>query len=299
MGFIARLIRRVARRPAAPRLRLMGTAARHPELRRLRLRYPGTCVVCGAPLAKGTEALYQRANGSVRCLACPAGQTEVPGILAATGVAGRSAEHEHERRRATREARVKARLGDRLGRVVLAVTGEPLSTRAWRVGAQGEITLAAALAAVPDIRLLHDRRVAGTRGNIDHLVVGPAGVFVVDAKHYVGLIRIRDRGGLFHTDERLYIGRRDCSELADHMAWQVEAVERALLAADLDIVPRVVAVLCFVDGEWPLFRRPAVFRGVRLEGTKSIVRLVTDGRLLAAAAIDNLAGILAAALPAK
>lgn len=69
------------------------------------------------------------------------------------------------------------------------------------------------------IRVLHDRRVPGTRGNIDHLVVAPAGIFVVDAKRYDGLIRVRDVGGLFKTNERLYVGRRalahrsPCSQL--------------------------------------------------------------------------------------
>jgi hypothetical protein len=53
-------------------------------------------------------------------------------------------------------------------------------------GARGEEALGAALAQLPGIRVLHDRRVPGTRGNLDHLVVGPASVFVVDAKHYPG-----------------------------------------------------------------------------------------------------------------
>jgi hypothetical protein len=40
-------------------------------------------------------------------------------------------------------------------------------------------------------------------GNIDHLVIAPAGIFVVDAKHYDGLIQIRNRGWWFRPDYRL------------------------------------------------------------------------------------------------
>ncbi|MEW5990840.1 MAG: nuclease-related domain-containing protein [Chloroflexota bacterium] len=40
----------------------------------------------------------------------------------------------------------------------------------------------------------HDRRVPGTRGNIDHIIVAPASVFVVDARAYVGLIEVRNYG---------------------------------------------------------------------------------------------------------
>ena len=60
---------------------------------------------------------------------------------------------------------------------------------AWAIGARGEEKLAEAL----DSSLaLHDRRVPGTKGNLDHIVVAPAGVFVVDAKHLQGRIEIRN-----------------------------------------------------------------------------------------------------------
>ena len=54
--------------------------------------------------------------------------------------------------------------------------------------------MAKALEDTKDVWTLHDRRVPGTRGNIDHIVVGPAGVFVIDAKNYQGKIEVRNRG---------------------------------------------------------------------------------------------------------
>ena len=43
---------------------------------------------------------------------------------------------------------------------------------------------------------LHDRRVPKGRANIDHIVIGAAGVYVVDAKHYKNAkISIRRSGG--------------------------------------------------------------------------------------------------------
>jgi hypothetical protein len=46
-------------------------------------------------------------------------------------------------------------------------------------------------------RVLNDRGVPGTRGNIHHIVIAPADVFVVDAKHLTVRIELRDKGGLF------------------------------------------------------------------------------------------------------
>jgi hypothetical protein len=269
------------------------------DARRLRLRYPGTCARCGSALDRGTDAWYRRATREVRCLACgPFDRFDEP-PAPDPGVAGASAQREYERRHANRETRVKDRWGERVGGVVLALTDDPQPTRAWARGARGEEALGAALAQLPGIRVLHDRRVPGTRGNLDHLVIGPAGVFVVDAKHYRGMVRIRDRGGWFRTDERLYVGHRDCSSLAEHMGWQREVVTAALQQAGVAPLPPVVPVLGFVDADWPLLRSPEVFRGVRLEGTRSIGRLVTGQPNLNAAEIERLTAILGSAFPPK
>lgn len=262
----------------------------------MRLRYAGTCVRCGTPLPAGEEALYDPSAKKVRCLQCLG-----PPIAAAQeiqlGTAGASAAREYERRKLAREERVKSRLGNRLGGVLLAATGDPQSTRAWARGAIGEQKLAEALAGLDELMLLHDRRVPGTRGNIDHVVIGPPGVFVVDAKRYQGLIRIRDRGGLFRSDIRLYVGSRDCSRLAENMGWQVRAVQAALASAATDV--EVTPVLCFVDGEWPLISPPRSYAGVRLESKRSIRRLVSQPRRLDPDRIQQLTRLIAAALPAK
>jgi len=214
------------------------------------------------------------------------------------GSAGASAGREYERRRASRRQRVQARFGKRLGGVLLNVTDDPQSTQAWASGASGERELAQALSMVEGIRVLHDRCVPGTRGNIDHIVIGPAGVFVIDSKNHEGTVRVRDVGGLFRRDERLFVGRRDCTKLADGLSWQTGAVHRALGSGSSSQTP-ITPVLCFVRAGWPLFRPPEVFRGVRLESLRSLKKLVIRPGVLDGVAIDQLTSILATALPAK
>lgn len=251
-------------------------------------------------LRVGEVAIYERSSRSIRCVECPTTQPdEAAEAEVDTGVAGESARREYERRKTNRETRVKGRFGRRLGSVVLAVTDEPQSSRAWATGAIGEEKFARALEGIEGLRVLNDRRVAGTRRNIDHIVIAPAGVFVVDAKKYKGVIAIRNRGWFFRPDYRLYVGRRDCSELADGLGWQIEAVTAALTSAGVDPMPPVRPVLCFVDGEWPLFRAPNTYAGVVLEGTGSIRKLVASREVLDPVAIETLARALAAALPAK
>ncbi len=214
-----------------------------------------------------------------------------------SGLAGGSARREFEARRSARRERVRRRLGNVLGEVLLAVTNEPQSTRAWAQGAAGEAKLAAALVGVPNLMVLHDRSVARTRGNLDHLLIAPAGVFVVDAKNYRGRIEVRNLG-LFRADKHLFVGRRDCSKLADNMRWQVDAVLGAL-SVQPGPRPPVTPVLCFVDGDWPLLWRPTEFKGVRLEGTRSIRKLVSSVPTLDTSAIGRIHHALATAFPPK
>lgn len=94
-------------------------------------------------------------------------------------------------------------------------------------------------------------------------------------------------------------GGRDCSKLAANMDWQVAAVERALQSVALDAMTPITPVLCFIEGDWPLFRPPESYRGVRLEGTRSIRELITSTQVLDGPAIDRLSRILATAFPPK
>jgi hypothetical protein len=62
--------------------------------------------------------------------------------------------------------------------------------RAWRVGADGEELVAAQLQRLakkdPRWRFLHAVPVGDKGSDIDHLVVGPGGVFTLNAKHHPG-----------------------------------------------------------------------------------------------------------------
>ena len=182
---------------------------------------------------------------------------------------------------------------------MLKLNAEPQNIRAWAIGAWGEERLAAALADIEDLQVLHDRSARGTRGNIDHIVIAQAGVFVVDAKAYEGIIEIRNRGSLFRSEWRLMVGRRDVSKLATNMGWQVEAVRAALIATGIDPLPPVMPVLCFVDGRWPIFRPPEEYEGVRLESEGSIRTLFSSAQVLDGPEIESIARALAEAMPPR
>ena len=63
---------------------------------------------------------------------------------------------------------------------------------AWDRGAAGEEATARALASLPpEWTVLHDVRWPGRRkANIDHVVIGPGGVFVIDSKYWSGTVSV-------------------------------------------------------------------------------------------------------------
>lgn len=231
------------------------TTPQSADEKRMRLRYAGTCHLCGAALPAGEPAVYERVARRVRCVSCPAtpGEDRAP----EAGTAGASARREYDRRKSNREQRIRER-HPKLGGLILALTDEPQSTRAWERGAIGEEKLAATLSELPPpIRVLNDRRIPGTRANIDHIVVAPSGVWIVDAKRYSNKRpALEVTGGIFRPRvESLRIGGRDGTKLVDGVHKQVALVASALGGlggADAEDVP-VHGVLCFLDADWPLF----------------------------------------------
>jgi hypothetical protein len=91
---------------------------------------------------------------------------------------------------------------------------------AWRRGAAGEQRTARLLDPLErqGWAILHDLAVSGSQANIDHLVIGPGGVFVVDSKQYRGRLQLDPSGRLWHGRYPLALALRAVSFEADQAA---------------------------------------------------------------------------------
>jgi Nuclease-related domain len=90
---------------------------------------------------------------------------------------------------------------------------------AWRTGAGGERRTARRLRRL--VRrgyvAFHDLSMPGSRANIDHLLIGPSGVFVIDSKQYTGHIQQTSDGRVWHNhypmDEQLATVRAEAGSV--------------------------------------------------------------------------------------
>jgi len=63
----------------------------------------------------------------------------------------------------------------------------------WEIGAEGEEAVIRALQNLDSsFKVIHDVFLPSERGNIDHVVVGPVGTFVIETKNYNGIIKCYD-----------------------------------------------------------------------------------------------------------
>jgi hypothetical protein len=266
-------------------------------------------------MATGTEAWWDSTARTVTCLSClTAGSataigvtdplaslpvTEPPSAPSSAGRAGASAARIGQRRHDRRESRVR-QAHPHLGGAILALTEDPQHIRAWQRGAEGERRVGARLDALASDSLvvLHDRRIPGSRANIDHIVVGPSGVYVIDTKRYAGKLEVRDVGGWFRTDRRVYVGGRDRSKLLEGMRPQVVAVATALGTDSELSVPPIMPVLCFIDVELPWFAKLQKVGEVVIAWPAAMGELVVRPGPLVPAALNSLAAQLALRLPA-
>ena len=165
----------------------------------------------------------------------------------------------------------------------------PWARSAWHPGSRSCSTATAS-------ELLHDRRIPGSRANIDHIAIGPGGVTVIDAKNYKGKVRTKVRGGILRRrTEHLLIGGRDQTRLVEGLKRQVDLVRAALEPAGENVDVR--GALCMADVQGlPMFGHPLV-DGIAIDGSRHVARIARRSGGHSAADVECLADLLGRAFP--
>ena len=147
-----------------------------------------------------------------------------------------------------------------------------------------EHEVAVHLDAIEGVVAVHDRTIPGSRAIIDHIAIGPSGVYVIDTNTH--------RGSVERRDNRLIVDERDRTDLAIAMSHRVGAVSAAL--SDLRIP--ISRALCFVGGEWPPTMLPFMLRGVWIGFPIQLYRLVSQPGVLQPRDIESALELLEAQL---
>jgi hypothetical protein len=109
-----------------------------------------------------------------------------------------------------------------------------VDTLAWRRGATGERRTARLLAPLErrGWAVLHDLAIPGSAANIDHLVIGPGGILVIDSKQYRGQLRLDHHGMVWH-------GRHLVVSALRKVLWRADQADEVLGIADITVAAMV------------------------------------------------------------
>jgi Nuclease-related domain len=182
------------------------------------------------------------------------------------------------------------RLGLVLGGLAAVAAGWGLRFRpsidavAWRRRAAGERRTARLLSHLErhGWAVLHDLAVPSSRANIDHLVIGPGGVFVIDSKQYRGRLQLDPSGRLWH-------GRYPLAPTLRAVSFEADQAARVLPDPGVAVVP-IVAVhgarvpwgKVVVEGVpvVPARRLPSMFRTLpAVLGPERVIALANQARI--------------------
>ena len=110
-------------------------------------------------------------------------------VLAATDLAANTPGQ------AIRAQALAARRAAPVKTVVARVLGVHTDERAWRVGTKGEEKVGEQLRRLDPTawKILHSIPVGSNGSDIDHVVIGPGGVFTLNAKHHPGQVSVGGR----------------------------------------------------------------------------------------------------------
>ena len=115
--------------------------------------------------------------------------------------------------------------------------------------------------------VLHARVLPGGRMRLDHLVIGPTGVYAVEVKAWSGQLAVEG--------ERLYVDGRRRDGITEASA-RVAATVQDLLVGDLKpLGVQVVPVMCFPRSDAALFSRRV--GGVVVTGARGLARSIREG----------------------
>jgi hypothetical protein len=120
------------------------------------------------------------------------------------------------------------------------------------------------------IEVLHDRQPEGAIHPIDHLVVAPSGVWVIDSMGDTGRVHGAEATDFLRPAWRLFVGGVDRTVLVDDVRRRAGVVRNVLVANGEGRVP-VRPLLCFSDLALGSVTPPFVLAGVLVTSRRHVV----------------------------
>ncbi len=177
-----------------------------------KLKYPNACSVCGGGLRRGGRAMWNAKTSEVKCYSHYLEENLEIEKIGTSNTAGSSALEYYDQglaRELEKEVRRKSSFW------LIADWREtgyfPSKTLLkWHKGAKGELKTSEALAEFGrkwGAKVLHDLKLSGAKGNIDHVMFLGSQIYVIDSKNLKGNVTLNSTGNSFPLRIDNYSGK--------------------------------------------------------------------------------------------
>ena len=103
--------------------------------------------------------------------------------------------------------------------------------------------------------VLTDRGVPGNPANIDHVVIAPSGVWIIDSKNWTGTFRYKSVS-FWSASMRLFVDGEDRTSKVEAIYGLVIPIAQLIADKSVTIHP----VVAFIDGDWSFAAMPRLLR---------------------------------------
>ena len=171
------------------------------------------------------------------------------------------------------------RRADPLGVVRSLLFGQHTDERAWRKGANGERFVGFVIGRLPlGWHVFHDIPVGARGANIDHVVVGPAGTFTLNAKNLTGKVWVGARSVRHNGHPTDFLPK------ATHEASRLSRLLSTAVGRRVD----VRGVLAILADDWTIEERPTgVYVASPAPRREGLARAPAGGAVFAAGDRDR------------
>ena len=149
----------------------------------------------------------------------------------------------------------------------VAILRLPFESLVWARGIEGERKAAEYLAPLESdgFIVLNNRRIPGSKGDIDHIAIGPTGIFPIETKNWSGRLEVRN--------DRLFVGEQDRTWALEQLYREAFAVQVALGQELTRHRVTVTPILCAIGG---VARGSRSAAGVAISDGRDLARLLRD-----------------------
>ena len=131
--------------------------------------------------------------------------------------------------------------------------------KSWNKGIKGESIVAEYLNELPkDYFIFNDVKFPGSYGNLDHVVIGPTGIYVIETKKYKGFFLVKDDEWFYKSGKNV---EKEYIQPGKQVIANVMSLKKFFINNEVSMVGvSINAIVTLVDNNFKIEQKPEHYK---------------------------------------